>query len=428
MLFGTSGIRGLYGKDVTAGLALKVGAALGSRYQSLVVGHDQRLSSPLLYYALVSGALGSGAEVFELGMVPTPVAAYAGSTIDAPAAVITASHNPPEYNGIKLHLSNGAGFGPDDCMRIEHGLEDQVLPASWDNLNEPKDMDGVTRYLKGASDKIGNHPGLKVIVDCNHGTAGVVSPLLLQKTGMEVEAVQSEPDGRWKPTSKHDDPRIGDWGSIVQLSDLIKKVKKSGVDLGIVHDGDADRAFFVTRDGPVVPDKLIAAVAKVTGLTPVVSVDASMVVDEVAKTIRVPVGDVAISQALIGKRKMFGAEPSGTFIWCDWTLCPDGPYSAAMIASLWPKLHDVLEELPDYPMKRMRLRCDNKEAVMQRVKEKALKMGAKVTTIDGVRVETDDGWFLVRPSGTEPVMRIMAEAHKEKALDAIMKQATSLVK
>lgn len=429
-LFGTSGIRGVFGKDITPELAFRTGAALAnSGIINLFVGNDQRLTSPLLSLSLQAGALAGGSHVRDLGLCPTPVVAWNSKVGGGDAsAIITASHNPPEYNGIKLHDRTGAGFDKEKCDRIEKGLTKKPSYADWDSVGDSILFDGTTPFINSVVSELGQNHSLKIVVDCNHGTAGIISPQLIGKMGCTVVPVNDEPDGRWRISKKYDDPRLGDWGNIADLQGLVDAVKKTSSDLGLIHDGDADRVFVVRPEGPIVPDVLMAALAKLMKREVVVSVDASMAVEEFAKVTRVPVGDVAISQALVKKKNAWGGEPSGTFVWPEFSLCPDGIRSAALIVSMWDKLEKEIEKIPLYPMERIRINCPNerKKKVLEQVVKKAEKRG-EVSRIDGVRVRTDQGWFLVRPSGTEPVMRIVAEAYDQKSLSELIKTAKSLI-
>lgn len=432
-LFGTSGIRGVFGTDITPQLAFKVGIALGAKSsgeRTLFVGNDHRLTSPLLSLCLQAGALSQGSRVKDLGLCPTPVVAWNAKAFGGDAsAIITASHNPPEYNGIKLHDRTGAGFGSEESRKLEERLDHPPEYRQWDGVGESTAHAGATPFIKTVAQELGTTHDLKVVVDCNHGSAGTSSPYLLSAIGCGVTRLNAEPDGTWRSNKTYDDPRIGDWGSIADIQQAIDAVRKSGADMGVIHDGDADRVFLVTKDGPVVPDTLMAALAKLSGKDVVVSVDTSMAIEKYANVTRVPVGDVAISQALINKKDAWGGEPSGTFVWPDFSLCPDGIRSAALIASKWERIREQLEKIPCHPMKRVRIPCpeQKKQEILASLAKKAERLG-KTSTIDGVRVVTESGWFLIRPSGTEPVMRVVAEAYDEKSLESLLKTAESLIR
>jgi phosphoglucosamine mutase len=430
-LFGTSGIRGVFGDKISPELSYRIGVALGNLgFAKLFVGNDHRLTSPLLSMALQAGALAGGCGVKNLGLCPTSVVAWNGKVSGADAcAIITASHNPPEYNGIKLHDSRGAGFDSEACAKIEELLVKAPHYVKWDVVKDSVPFDGITPYTNTVVDELGSKNNIKVVLDCNHGAAGVISPDLLKKIGCDVVPLRNKPNGTWRITRTYQNPKIGDWGGIADLQELIDKVKNSGADLGLVHDGDADRVFAVNANGPIIPDILMAAIAKLMKKEVVVSVDTSMVIEEFVKVTRVPVGDVAISRALVNKKNAWGGEPSGTFVWPEFSLCPDGVRSAALIVSLWDKLKNELENIPQYPMERIRIKCPNekKQKVLDEVVKKAESMG-DVSRVDGVRVKTDQAWFLIRPSGTEPVMRIVAEAKDQKSLGEVLKTAKSLIK
>lgn len=351
MLFGTSGIRGVYGENVDLELALKVGCALAQLGDRVVVGYDHRTTSPILAEALSAGACSCGAAVSELGLLPTSVIAWNAKVAGANAVSITASHNPPQYNGIKLHDSTGSGFDQASCNKIEKLLGKAPKYVGWDKMKPINKSDGTTPYLDILMEKFGTGHGLKVVLDCNHGTAGVISPQLISALGCSSIILREKPDGFWVPLKSTPNPYLGDWPEIAALDDVVSEVQQSDSDLGIVHDGDADRIFVVTKEGPVVPDILVAAVAKVMKRDVILSVDSSAIIEKYTKVTQTPVGDVAISNRLRNRPKAWGAEPSGTFIWPEFSLCPDGIFTSALIISMWDQINDELKTIPLLPIK-----------------------------------------------------------------------------
>ncbi|MEK6987847.1 MAG: phosphoglucosamine mutase [Candidatus Thermoplasmatota archaeon] len=418
--FGSSGIRGLANVEVTPDLALQVGQVVGELYGAAIVGRDPRTSGPMLASALFAGILSAGSDATDAGMVSTPTLAR-GASEYACGVVITASHNPAPYNGIKLWNPDGMAFDETQQAEIESALDAaRFRSVSWDKVGRllarddliPRHMDEVLRDVGTAK--------LKVVVDCGCGATSTITPFLLRKMGCEVLAIHAQPDGHFpgrepEPTEEN-------------LSLLKATVRDVGADLGIAHDGDGDRMVAVDRDGTFVGgDALLALFAKREvrrGL--VVPVDASMVVEDLlpkAKVWRTRVGDVYVASELKRRGADFGGEPSGTWIFPKVSYCPDGVYAAARLVSMVAErpLASMRKEIPDYPMIRGAFAYEkSKRAAIEARVDAALRgLGADVSTVDGWRLQYEDGWALVRFSGTEPKIRVLAESRDAARAKAI---------
>ena len=418
--FGSSGIRGLANVEVTPDLALQVGQVVGELYGAAIVGRDPRTSGPMLASALFAGILSAGSDATDAGMVSTPTLAR-GASEYACGVVITASHNPAPYNGIKLWNPDGMAFDETQQAEIESALDAaRFRSVSWDKVGRllarddliPRHMDEVLRDVGTAK--------LKVVVDCGCGATSTITPFLLRKMGCEVLAIHAQPDGHFpgrepEPTEEN-------------LSLLKATVRDVGADLGIAHDGDGDRMVAVDRDGTFVGgDALLALFAKREvrrGL--VVPVDASMVVEDLlpkAKVWRTRVGDVYVASELKRRGADFGGEPSGTWIFPKVSYCPDGVYAAARLVSMVAErpLASTRKEIPDYPMIRGAFAYEkSKRAAIEARVDAALRgLGADVSTVDGWRLQYEDGWALVRFSGTEPKIRVLAESRDAARAKAI---------
>jgi len=429
-LFGSSGIRGLVNTEVTPELALNVGKALGTLHPGdIVIGSDPRTSGQMLKSAIVSGILSAGAGAFDVGMVSTPTLAYAARRRRC-GAMLTASHNPPEYNGIKLWNPDGSGFGVRQSDEVEKLMNSgKFKAADWKEIGALEfDNNAIEEHKSAILSAVGQARDVKVVLDCGCGAGSTITPYLLREMGCNVIALNSQPDGFFparlpEPTDAN-------------LSTLKKVVVDSGADIGIAHDGDADRMCAVDRNGKYISnDLLLAFFAKFEKAKRiVVPVDTSMAIEDYtgAKVIRTKVGDVFISEMLKEKEGDFGGEPSGTWIFPKFSYCPDGIYAAARIARLASEI-DIAEELkkiPSYPMMRGKLECANnkKKKAMGEIRKALLSMPHKsMNETDGIRIDADDGWVMVRQSGTEPILRISAEARTEPAVRKIYDSALATV-
>lgn len=432
-MFGTSGIRGEVGMDVTAETALRVGRALGVETDRVVVGRDPRESGRLLVDALAAGLRELGTDVVDLGVAATPTIARSAEWRQADGAVaVTASHNPPQDNGLKLWQPSGQAYDAAGQRRITERIETaqyDLCPA--DEVGNRQPGDGSRRHVEALVSAAGGQGclDLDVAVDLGNG-AGRVSVDALVEAGCAVETLNAQPDGRFP--GRPSEPTAENCAALTTL------VAAGKYDLGVAHDGDADRMRAVAGDGTFLSgDSLLAMFAAdeaQAGETVAVPVDTSLAVedylaDREIDVVRTPVGDVHVAEAATAADVAFGGEPSGAWIWPDETLCPDGPLAAIRIARLAAErsLEDRLRTIPSYPLRRASIGVDDKRSVMGTVESRILDEYDSVETLDGLRVETDGGWFLVRASGTQPLVRLTAEARTEERTDALLQEADELV-
>jgi phosphoglucosamine mutase len=427
--FGSSGIRGVFGTDITPELFVEIGSVVASRYGRILLGRDVRTSSLLLSNAFGSGALSSGGIVDDGGVLSTPTVAFGARRYDC-GAVITASHNPPEYNGIKLWNTSGIAFDEQQQKEIEEALASHSFERrSWDRLGElGRCRDLSLDHADAIADSVGT-VNLKVVVDCGCGSASAITPFVLRKMGCKVVALNAQFDGRFPGRSPEPTEQ--------NLDVLRKAVPATGADLGLAHDGDGDRVVAVDEKGAYVGgDRLLPLLAtKFVKKAVVVPVDASMAVDDAlpgAKIWRTRVGDVYVAQEVQRRKADFGGEPSGTFIFPTWGLFPDGIYGAALIASLVAKekLSEQVARLPSYPSMRTSFQFESsRRADVSRMLEQTMSsIEGELTKVDGWRVGLEDGWCLVRISGTEPKVRLQVEARTESRTKEIYESLVSKVK
>jgi phosphoglucosamine mutase len=432
-MFGTSGIRGRVGEDVTAATALSLGRALAAEgADRVVVGRDARESGRALADAVSAGARESGCDVERLGRVATPTLARAVGWRAADAGVaVTGSHNPPTDNGLKLWTPTGRAFGPER----RRAIAGRIRAAAWDLA--PATAHGVEERVGGVTGRhrrrlVDRHAetSLAVVVDVGNG-AGRVTADALADLGCDVTTLNGQPDGRFP--GRESEP------TAESLRDLGRTVAATDADLGVAHDGDADRTMAVDASGSFVPgDVLFAAFARETvgeGDRVAAPVNASLLVDDVVEAAggrveRTEVGDVHVAAAASAPDVVLGGEPSGTWIWPSETLCPDGPFAACRLVEFVDRAGSVaalLEGIDPYPIRRGAVETAANGATVRRVRDRVLADHAEVDTADGVRVDLGDAWFLVRASGTEPLVRVTAEARTAARAEAVYADAREMV-
>jgi len=433
-MFGTSGIRGEVGKEVTAELAIDVGRVLASDgAERVVVGRDTRITGQFLADAVSAGARECGADVVRLGTSATPSVARGVEWYDADAGVVvTASHNPPKDNGIKLWNPSGQAFDTRQRATVARRIRNEDYDLqSWRSIGtETSASDVKERHAKTLADRTEPLDGLSVVVDIGNGAGGVTADAL-RRLGCAVRTLDGQADGHFpgreiEPT----DEATVDLGTLVGAGDA---------DFGVAHDGDADRLMAVTDDGEYVPgDVLLALFAREradAGDRVAVPLNTSMLVDDVldgvgASVVRTQVGDVFVAEAATADDVVFGGEPSGAWIWPEETLCPDGALAACRLAAFVSRhgsLSSSVADIGTYPTLRDSVRVDDRESVMERVTRRLRERYDDVDDTDGVRIELDDGWFLIRASGTQPLVRVTAEAEDESRAEEIFQQARTVV-
>ncbi|MDD3753276.1 MAG: phosphoglucosamine mutase [Methanobacterium sp.] len=439
-LFGTSGIRGKVEDEITPELALDIGKAISTylgKGNNVVMGYDTRTSNQMLERAVSSGILQGGCNVLTLGMVPTPVVGYATMKLGADAGVmITASHNQSPDNGIKLWNPDGMAYLQKQERIIEKIIHQKnFINASWHDIGKIEDASYVINdYIKDILNLLNFQTDLKVVVDCANGAASYLSPLILRKAGCQVVSLNAQPDGFFP--GRNPEP------SAANLQELMNVVKAIGADLGIAHDGDADRMVAVDENGQMADfDKLLALISANIGGCVVTTVDASACIDNAMEKVggnveRTKVGDVHVAEMIHKINATFGGEPSGTWLHPQFCMCPDGILSALRVIELVQSkgpLSKLLKEIPSYPTIRDKIDChkDQKESIMKKAKSELALIFDDVMDVnlkDGVRISFSDGsWVLVRPSGTESFIRITLEGKTEQKAKMIHENSARFI-
>ncbi len=425
-MFGSSGVRGVIGKEMLPATALKIGEAAGSMYENIVIGNDPRTSSIALKNALMSGLLFMGAKVFNAGLVPTPAIGYEARNHDA-GIMITASHNPPEYNGIKIFEKDGSGISMEKAKEIEKLMEREKKYIKWNEFKEIENVDIIPSYINAIIDKIG-YIDIEAIIDCSNGAASFVTPYLLRKMGAKITSLNCNPDGFFpshlpEPTEEN--------------LHVLMKICRGEKKFGIAHDCDGDRMVVIGKNGRLIQnEKLMVIFARYENARKlIVPIDSSMLLDDYfdGEIVRTKVGDIFISQKLKKEKKALGAEASGTWTFPYFSYCPDGIFAAAKFLKMAEEV-DVMEEaekMRAYPMKKESIKIERGkiEEIMKRIDGELEKMNyVNMIKIDGYRIEFEDSWALIRASGTEPKIRITVEGRKKEEIEKRWNEIITIVK
>lgn len=432
-MFRAYDIRGIVGEMLSADAAYSIGVAIGSEGQArgvseICVARDGRKSGPMLSESLIDGLRNSGLDVIDIGAVPTPVLYFAAQHLGTASGVmVTGSHNPPDYNGFKIVLA-GETLSGDDIQSLHQRIIDGDLSSGSGGVQE---IDVVEDYIDAIAGDVQLEQTLKVVVDAGNGIAGAIAPRLLEEIGCEVVPLYCEVDGTFP--NHHPDPSVPE-----NLSDLRATVAKLDADLGVAFDGDGDRLGVISKQGEMVfPDRLLMLFARdVLSRKP----GAAIIYDvkctghlaaEVLKAGGSPVMWKTGHSFIKGKMKEIGAElageMSGHFFFSErWYGFDDGLYAACrlleILAADGREADEVFEELPQ-GVSTPELKIHTKEGDNYRFVDRFQKFAnfetARITTIDGIRADFDDGWGLVRSSNTTPCLVLRFDADNEEALKRI---------
>ncbi len=437
-LFGTNGIRWVvdsHNIDFPVKLGLTAGTYFGAG-RRIALGMDTRTSGPMIFNAIISGLEATGCNVIDLGIVPTPVVQYAVREMELDGGlVVTASHNPPEFNGVKFVANDGTEFSKEQESQIDSIYNTNALKRSdWNNVGKHFCERHVqAKYRNSIISKASISNPVKTVVDSGNGTAWEYTPDILTKLGCQVITLNAQPDGRFP--GRLPEPTKDNIGS------LMMTVKQHGSDIGIAHDGDADRATFVDDKGNFVTGDnslaifAIEEVKKNSGGKVVVPVNTSKTVLDVIEAnggepVITPVGSPIIARKMIENGAVLGGEGNGGVLFPEHQFCRDGMMTATKMVEIVSKhgsISDLVAQLPKYFLKRDKLRIppDMKDKIMQKVKDEAQ---GQVLDIDGIKIVNDEHWILVRPSGTEPILRVTVESMSEEKSQELLRDHVNWVK
>ena len=435
--FGTYGIRGRL-DTITPEFACSMSAAFGTHLGggTVVIGTDTRTSRDMLKSAAIAGLLSSGCEVIDLGVVPSPTVEFEVKRMKAAGGIIvTASHNPPDWNALKFMVKEGIGVTRENGEPIEQIFEARKQKcAAWNEIKS------LTRYASAISDHreaILKHVNAKaiakrkpfLILDCGNGTAGKFAPRLFRSLGCKVVTMNGQPDGFFP--GRNSEPTRDN------VSELISTVTSLKADMGIAWDGDADRVIFIDEKGGYVwGDKSFALCAKIKLRKAKGKVVTTVATSDVAKeateagggTIEyVKVGAPYIAERMLELNAVLGGEEVGGVVWPEISWGKDGLMTAAKIVEEFSAsgkpLSQLIGELPEFFNAKSKVETgpkDKAKILAEIRKSFSSEPGAKANTIDGVRLDFDDGWVIARPSGTEHYFRVFAEAKSQAKADEML--------
>jgi phosphomannomutase/phosphoglucomutase len=445
-LFGTNGIRGTVNKELTPEMAAKIGSAIGTFFEkkNLLLGHDARTSSPMFAKAVIAGLTATGCNVFFAGMAPTPALQYAVKNhCMAGGIIITASHNPPHYNGIKVIWNDGIEISHQQEIEIENiYFENKPVFAKWNKLGAKHELPVVNdEYIEAIKKHVNTskiaEKKYHIVVDAANSVASLAAPRLLRELGCKVTTINANIDGTFPGRPPEPRPE--------NLKEIATVVKAVGADLGVAFDGDADRSMFVDEKGEIYwGDKTFALIEKYflienPNAKIVTPVSSSTLVKDVAEAYKgeivwTKVGSVTVSQTMKKVKAKLGGEENGGVFYGPHQAVRDGAMTTALIlvimAKTGEKLSTLIAEQPQYFIEKGKVECpqNKKEKVLEKLLEQV--KGSNISTIDGVKIWFEDkSAILVRPSGTEPIYRLYAEAkNQEKALKLVEDYSSKLKK
>jgi len=438
-VFGSSGVRGVVGETITPAFVGRVAKAAGSTLgaETVAVARDTRRTGGMLADAAAGGLAAVGSDVHRLGVAPTPAAQAYAEREGVPVVMITASHNPPAYNGVKLIGGDGIELSRDALERIEDRLlSDRYETKPWNETGESERVESTRRayvdqLLAVADREQIADADLTVALDPGHGAGALTSPDFFRELGCRVVTVNAQPDGHFpgrdpEPVAEN----LDDLGALVRATDA---------DVGIAHDGDADRAIFYDEHGDYIEgDATLAALAEArldAGDTAVSAVNVSQRLVDVTSRVDAdleltPIGSTYIITRIRelqneGEHVPVAGEGNGGILFPNYRLARDGAYTAASFLELLAdqSASEAVADYGGYVNVRRNVEYDSdaeREALLAAVESYAEAADAEPTTTDGYRLDYGDAWVLARPSGTEPVVRIYAEARDRDRAESLV--------
>ncbi len=439
-IFKAYDIRGIYGKELTEDIAYKIGRAfvdfLGCK--KIVLGHDMRLSAEKLVEAFIQGATETGSDVINIGLVSTDCLYFASGKLSLPGVMFTASHNPKEYNGMKLCKSGAAPINFDNGIKL---IKEKVEKGSFREITEKGTVIGLdltkefVRHIRSFID-FDSLRKLKVAVDAGNGMAGKMVPELYGESNVNIVPLYFKLDGSF-PNHPADPSKFDN------LKELQKTVLEKGCDFGMAFDGDADRVFFIDEKGNVIDSSLISCLIienllkKNQNEKVIYNLVCSKRVPEVikensGKPIKERVGHSYIKETMAKTSAIFACEHSAHYYYRDNFRADSGLITSAIVCEILSKSDTKMSKLINSYKKYFKIEETNTE-----VKDKAAKLKeiqelfkdkAKVSTLDGVTVELPGWWFNVRPSNTEPLLRLNLEADTEELMKEKKKEILNILR
>ena len=425
-LFGTNGIRGIPNVDLSPVFAMEIGKSIGSYFNTerIAIARDTRVTGNMIESAVASGIMSSGRNVTDLGILPTPALQYYCKTHGIYGVMITASHNPPQFNGIKCIDRDGTELSEVDEIGVEDVYFTKKFAVSeWSACGTLRhDETAVDSYVAAILKKVDSaaisKASFKLAFDAGNGASFQTTPTLLTALNSRLVSLNCNADGRF--TSRESEPKPEN------LSSLLSLVKSGNYDLGIAHDGDADRAVFIDEKGTFIDgDKTLSLIVRYTAhkgdvvVTPISSSDCiAEVCSEIGATlVRTKVGAPIVSRKMIEIKAKIGGEENGGVIYSSHQFCRDGAMTAALVLQLMAvsgkSISELIGELPKYSLTKRAVHISKPwDQLLQSLE--AEFSGKDIDRMDGIKIHEGKNWVLIRPSGTEPIVRLYAQGKDEK--------------
>lgn len=418
---------GLSGDRPVTETFLKIGRAVGAHNSTVIIGRDTSAAGQMITSALASGIVSVGANVRDVGMTPTPTLALAASKRGC-GIMIAPSESDDECIGLKFWNKDGLMFSDDEISAVASDARNGVALPAYSSVGSITEQSGSIHYHKERVMGALGHADCPVVIDCSSNCPSLIVPGLLTEMGCDVIAINSQPNGRMCGAQKGIDE-----ASVRDLMDLVSRNKG---EIGVAVSGDGSRISAVDETGEYIdPGTILALFAK--HLEPkkiVLPVNASMMIDDLLNdgtVIRTAARDNAIGEAIMDNDAEFGGSPLGSFIFPGLTYGPDGVYAAALLSKMAGegRLRDMIDELPKYEIEDDFIRFEGRQAdIAKKIEEEVSSLEYKsIVDTDGWRVEMDSGWYLIRFSTTEPVIRITAEARDKMYMNCLMDIAKDVV-
>ena len=443
-IFRAYDIRGLYNKDISPDVFYKIGLATGTYVKHtmqgthLVVGNDIRQSSLPLVYAFIAGVTSIGVHAKYTGTTSFGQTLYTGGKLHADLiAFVTASHLPPEWNGIKFYYGDGVGFPEENLMVIRDlVLKDTYELATWDHIGQVTSVDAKSGYKDFFVSRFRFKKKLTVALDCGGASMTLSAPEIFTALGLDIIPVYCDPDSTFSKRPSDPKPK--------NLTTLVETIKKNNTDFGVAFDGDGDRAVIVDHTGQILSADQTGILIGTYGLkknkgTIIANVECSKSVKEQLEPRgfqikQIQVGHTFLTLEAKQTSALLGIESSGHLIVPEYFLFDDALVVPLKIAEILEKekksLHDLVLKIPSYPTKKEEIECADeiKFDVIQQLKQRLSKEYQQVNTMDGIRVDFKDGWVLIRASNTSPILRLTIEAESASLLQDLSTRFMLIIK
>lgn len=434
LIISISGVRGIIGKSLTPELVTRFASAFGTYVhgKKVIVGRDSRVSGAMIKHSVFAGLMSAGCRIIDLDIVPTPTCSLMVEELKAKGAVVVSgSHNPIEWNALKFLRSDGVYLNDKQGRELlDIYYQGDFRKVRWDKLKPvEEDTSAVERHLAKVLEVLDTgkirKAKLKVVIDSCNGAGSIITPELLERLGCTVFKIHCVPNGLFP----HNPEPL-----FVHLEDLRKEVKKRKADIGFAQDADADRVAIVNEKGEYLGEEYTLAlgarhIVKKQRGSIVANLSTSRMLDDVAEefgveVIRTPVGEVNVAEAMIARASVIGGEGNGGVIDPRVHHVRDSIIAIGLIleamAETRKKISALAREFPKYHMLKKKIECTRDVAHEVIGELKAKHAGEKLNLSDGLRIDWQDKWVHVRPSGTEPALRVIGEARSAKGVQALV--------